>query len=285
MYENSLRTVYKYTQMPYQRGVHQIGIRNEQTLLTLLNRGLFSNLFSEGTNFIKRGGTQTTSDIDAVYGEEIQGISVKNWSGATHDWVNTSRFMISKEINKIFQNRIRKQCENYTPEDYKHNEKRIRDYTEIIFDKILGLTHVWEGEVERILGDLYDRYPEHVIVTDNKNSRFIHYPKCEDNFKEFVLCSSPDWNVFFKQGRGKSSRQIWRKCVTTGQEVNTNLRLRVVLNNGVGALCGFSKSNNNSSICLKIQQENVENHLNSLVGANTQEFESGGGDTEDPVED
>lgn len=270
--------------MPYQRGVHQIGIKNEQTLLALLNRGLFSNLFSEGTRFIKRGGTQTTSDIDAVSGDEIQGISAKNWSGATHDWVNTTKFMISKEINKIFQNRIRRKCADYTPEDYKHNEKNIRDYTEIIFDKILDLPQVWEREVERILGDLYDRYPEHVIVTDKKNNRFIHYPKCEQNFHEFVHCSSPDWNVFFKQGRGKSSRQIWRKCVTSGHEVNTNLRLRVVLNNGVGALCGFSKSNKNSSICLKIQQENVENHLNSLVGASTQEFESGSGDTEDPVE-
>lgn len=270
--------------MPYQRGVHQIGIKNEKNLLNLLNLGLFSSIFSEGTNFIQRGGTQTTSDIDALCGNEVQGISAKNWSGATHDWVNTSRFMISKEINKIFQNRVRKKCENYTPEDYKHNEKKIRDYTEILFDKILGLPHVWEGEVERILGDLYEKYPEHVIVTDRKNNRFIHYPKCEDNFKEFVLCSSPDWKVFFKQGRGMSSRQIWRKCVTTGQEVNTNLRIRVVLNNGVGALCGFSKSNNNSSICLKIQQENIENHLNSLVGASTQEFESGSGDTEDPVE-
>lgn len=270
--------------MPYQRGVHQIGIKNEKNLLNLLNLGLFSNIFSEGTNFIQRGGTQTISDIDAVCGNEIQGISAKNWSGATHDWVNTSRFMISKEINKIFQNIVRKKCGDYTPEDYKHNEKKIREYTETLFDKILGLTQVWEREVERILGDLYEKYPEHVIVTDKKNSRFIHYPKCEDNFKEFVLCSSQDWKVFFKQGRGKSSRQIWRKCNTSGEEVNTNLRLRVVLNNGVGALCGFSKSNNNSSICLKIQQENVENHLNSLVGASTQEFESRSGDTEDPVE-
>ena len=261
--------------MGYQRGVHQIGIKNENNLLKLLNSGLFSNIFTHGTNFIKRGGTQTTSDIDAVYGDNIQGISAKNWSGATHDWVNTSKFTISKEINKIFQNRVRKKCESYTPEDYKHNETKIKNYTDILFDNILRLPQVWEREVERILGDLYDRYPEHVIVTDKKNNRFIHYPKCEQNFQEFVHCSSQDWKVFFKQGRGKSSRQIWRKCVTSGLEINTNLRLRVVLNNGVGALCGFSSSNNNASICLKIQQEGVEHHLNSLVGASIEEFRDG----------
>ena len=116
-----------------------------------------------------------------------------------------------------------------------------------------------------------------IVDSFNKNSKFIYYPKCEQNFKEFVTCSSPEWNVFLRKGRGNSSRQIWRKCASTGQEINTNLRLRIVLNNGVGALCGFSKSNKNSSICLKIQQENVENHLKSLVGASTEEFQGEGG--------
>ena len=244
---------------------------------------IFPNIFNENTHFIKRGGTQTASDIDAVSSDEIQGISAKNWSGATHDWINTTKFFISKEVNKIFQNRIRKTCKNYTQEDYKHNEKKIREYTEIIFSKILDL-HIWDKEVERILGDLYERYPEHVIVTDNKNKKFIYYPKCEKNFNEFVQCSSPQWNVFLKKGKGNSSRQIWRRCVETGQEINTNLRLRIVLNNGVGALCGFSNSNKNSSICLKIQQDNVEKHLSSLVGASTEKFESRCGNTEDPVE-
>lgn len=259
--------------MGYQKGVHQIGLKNEQNLLALLKSGgLFSTIFAAGTNFIKRGGTQTISDIDAVSGDKIQGISAKNWSGATHDWVNTSKFTVSKEINRIFQNQIRLKCKDYTPEDYKRNEPKIREYTEIIFDRILNIPRLWNREVERILGDLYERYPEHVIVTDKKNSRIIHYPKCEENFQEFVKCVSPEWDVVLKKGRGSSSRQIWRKCVRTGEEVNTHLRLRVVLNNGVGALCGFSSSNKNSSVCLKIQQENVENHLNSLVNSTVKDI-------------
>tara|TARA_R110002074_G_scaffold45509_1_gene117682 strand:+ start:13398 stop:14192 length:795 start_codon:yes stop_codon:yes gene_type:complete len=261
--------------MVYQRGVHQIGIKNEANLLKLLNDGLFSNLFAQGTSFIKRGGTQTTSDIDALSDGQVQGISIKNWSGATYDWVNTSKFMISKEVNKIFQNQIRRRCEGYTPEDYTRNETTIRKFTETILDKVLDLPSVWEHEVERILGDIYDRYPEHVIVTDRKKEQFTHYHKRDENFNEFVKCSSPDWGVFLKKGRGNSSRQIWRRCNTSGREINTNLRIRIVLNNGVGALCGFSSANKNSSVCLKIQQENVDNHMNSLVGTSIEKFNIG----------
>jgi hypothetical protein len=274
LYEDGLGIRDPYIhKMVYQRGVHQIGVRNEKKLVELLSNGLFKNIFAPGTTFVQRGGTQTTSDIDAIRGDRVEGISVKNWSGGTHDWVNTSKFMLSKEINKIFQISIRKKCEKYIPEDFKRNEKNIRSSIENIIDKVLDLPQVWEREVERILHTLYDKYPEHVIVTDTKNDKIIYYPKCEENFQEFVKCSSPEWDVVLKKGRGASSRQIWRKCVQTGQEINTNLRIRIVLNNGVGALCGFSNSNSNSRVCLKIQQEKIENHLNSLSGASSENID------------
>jgi len=52
-----------------------------------------------------------------------------------------------------------------------------------------------------------------------------------------------------------------------GQEVNTHLRMRLVLNNGVGALLGKSEKNKCSIPCLKIQQDKVDVLLSGLVNA------------------
>jgi len=61
---------------------------------------------------------------------------------------------------------------------------------------------------------------------------------------------------FLKQGRGTTSRQIWAKD-SYGQEINTNLRIRLVLNNGVSALLGGKRwsSNDTSLLVIKIQQD------------------------------
>ena len=50
-----------------------------------------------------------------------------------------------------------------------------------------------------------------------------------------------------------------------GIEVNTNLRIRLVLNNGVNALLGQSSSNKTSVPCLKIQQDRVNLLMNGIV--------------------
>jgi hypothetical protein len=64
-------------------------------------------------------------------------------------------------------------------------------------------------------------------------------------------------------GRGKNSAQIWRKK-ENHQPVNTNLRLRLVLNNGLNAFFGISDANNSSIPCIQIQQDNVDAMIDTL---------------------
>ena len=49
-----------------------------------------------------------------------------------------------------------------------------------------------------------------------------------------------------------------------GVSINTNLRIRLVLNNGVNALIGQSTKNKSSMPCLKIQQDRVNLLLTQL---------------------
>jgi hypothetical protein len=50
----------------------------------------------------------------------------------------------------------------------------------------------------------------------------------------------------------------------TGEEINTCLRIRLVLNNGVNALVGQSSKNKSSVPCIKIQQDNVDLFISTL---------------------
>jgi hypothetical protein len=66
--------------------------------------------------------------------------------------------------------------------------------------------------------------------------------------------------------KAKSSRQVWR--IKNGVETNTHLRLRMVLNNGIGALLALPTAKNKSSmLTMKIQQDNVDGLLKQVVVA------------------
>ena len=71
--------------------------------------------------------------------------------------------------------------------------------------------------------------------------------------------------------KAKTSRQIWT-INADGEEKNTNLRLRFILNNGMNALLGKSKSNKNSSPVLKIQQDNVDKFMTGCDNATYCEY-------------
>ena len=64
-------------------------------------------------------------------------------------------------------------------------------------------------------------------------------------------------------GRGKTSAKIILKN-SKGDEIDHNLRIRLVLNNGVGALIGLSKSNSNSAPVIKIQQDRCDKMMERL---------------------
>jgi len=92
--------------------------------------------------------------------------------------------------------------------------------------------------------------------------------------KEFILIHESNLEPYIntshtfilKSGqRARQSRQIWIKS-SDGSEINTNLRIRLVLNNGITALLGSSEKNKVSVPCLKIQQDKVDTFISNCVG-------------------
>ena len=56
------------------------------------------------------------------------------------------------------------------------------------------------------------------------------------------------------------------------EEINTFLRIRLVLNNGVNALVGNSSKNKSSVPCLKIQQDKVDKFLNQMENKKIEKY-------------
>ena len=65
----------------------------------------------------------------------------------------------------------------------------------------------------------------------------------------------------------KTSRQVYVRDSQTGEEINTDLRVRLTTNNGIGAWLGGKdwSSNTSASLSFKVQQDNVGALLDNVA--------------------
>jgi hypothetical protein len=253
--------------MPYKTGgeTHHGGVGNEKELVELMNVCPELNInkhlqFGSETKPVwgHLGGTTQKADCDVVVDERRYPISIKNHeSSGSFDWINTSKL---SEFNAELGQSVKAAVDSFKTENHgKDVTPTLRDEVSTIFSN--EFDRITSDQMKHLLMTLYVKYPGHVLVNDCKHNRLILYPK-ENNFSEFI--SYPDWEYFLKSTpRAKTSRMIFRR--KDGVEINTNLRLRLVLNNGVGALLGKSDKNKCSIPCLKIQQDRVDKLLVGLV--------------------
>ena len=238
---------------PHQGENHIIGIKNEKDIVAFMNSNPscnFNNLLkitfvAENIQWEHKGGTGTKSDaIVHVPSKEHINISIKNHNGGTLDWLNTSKG-IAENVKPLIKEFQKKHL-------LKENvDEEMRKECELIFSQTLDNYNI--KELPDILHKLFLKYPEFIIINDQKNKRFISFNKF--NLEKLF---NKDNNFIFKTNRAMTSRQIWLKK-EDGTEVNTNLRIRITLNNGINAL--FSKKG--STPCIKIQQDKVDEFIAS----------------------
>ena len=256
---------------------HYSGIQNEKLITEFLNtneskiiRPFIENYYKEKHEIIcfeHAGGTQRVDDcyIKDKDNQYINGISYKNHKkSGTIDWIKTSKeqfipeFSLLKEILEAWK-QDRKEVVN-NKNLFIEKEKKLRSERDsIIFEHI---QHFNDTMIKSILRNIYEHYCDHIIITCNNGTKIVYYSKTPENFKEMIGYS--DWTYYIKMGRGKNSGQIWRKS-DKGEEVNTNLRLRLVLNNGLNAFFGLSSANKTSIPCIQIQQDNVDVMISGLT--------------------
>jgi hypothetical protein len=225
---------------------HHNGVANEHTTVDFINRrsvAIRAALVPAGHTLVQVGGTKTKIDArvvkpDGNCANEIT-ISIKNHKGSngTFDWTNTTDH--TEEVKEALKEFRKAGVPNHH-----------------VFNSIFAthLKNTDDRTIRSLLQKCATKNPEWLVVNNRPTNKYV-LARTPD------LTPLADWNYFLKFGRGVTSGQIWRRRGT--EEVNTDLRLRLVSNNGLGALFGPK----GSVPCFKIQQERVKDFIASLPGA------------------
>ena len=252
--------------MPYNTdgGSHRDGVSNEQKIVDHLNtsNGKSLNLHElfgqDSLQFVQIGGTTSVSDMDILSstGMRVCGVSIKNHKQGTYDYVNTSKLQqyLPENVVTAIKEGVAAIKAKYNGDESKLPEarKEVEDLLERAFARISS------NIIKSILQMINARNPKLVIINDIKDKKLKCYH--ESSFTELSVEPYKATNTYaLKSTRAKTSRQICRNGVVT------NLRVRIVLNNGVKALIGLSKANKHSIPVIKIQQDNVNALLESTT--------------------
>jgi len=217
----------------------------------------------EFRNAEKVGGTRFLEDIVVRTSSDSIGLSVKRRKAksGTYDWANTSKLAkILLGENRDLRARVSALKGKYkaTPRNMaikKKHEKELNDHFAVA---VQTLSH---QSIKSMLSYVVDKYTNtdmnmKVCVYREFSSQYIVYD-FEDIWWIDLLSRE---GTFFTKGKPNSkSRVVWFRH-TDGQEVNTHLRIRVGLNNGVSALLGGKdwSSNSTSQVVIKIQQDKTD---------------------------
>lgn len=226
--------------------VHYNGIQNELDTIAFLNT--LDRYDQEVKHY---GGTKNKADAKA--GDKC--ISIKHKKGlknGSYDYANTSIY------NKIFNTHF----DEFLSEVKEHRNmpQQLRevsvDFMRKDFNNLCesALESIDKNELISMLVDIFSKQSGYDIVINDTQSKKVYIFKSEDH---------PVWTAI-KMGyipelvsiRGaKSSRKIVFK--NGNHVINTGLRIRVTSNNGINAFLGLSKSNKNSQVVVKLQQDSI----------------------------
>jgi hypothetical protein len=232
---------------------HHAGIQNEKDIAMRLSSEppeIFKMLYGPDVKFEHRGGTGTVVDVDILdgTGAVVDGMSIKRHKSGTYDYINTSKVpdYFDDSVAKTELNRLR--TAGLTKEE---TDVGVKDCLS------RALAAMTSSQIKQLI-DTYSRSaPRWMCVNDIQTKRLILFEHseidglhtCEGDV--FTLKSTP---------RARTSATIWR--LRNGVEASTSLRLRLTLNNGVGAFLKLADSKNKASVhTLKIQQDGVKTLL------------------------
>ena len=218
---------------------HKDGIKNEQNLIETLQRQarkLYPQL-SKNFEVVKRGGTKDK----------------KRLSSGSFDWLNSSSATKGVDSLETFRSTVKNIGETYTSKPLARTavnnagSKALKDLTSEELTKLLK-EHVSSKNKDM----------EVIITETSSGSNWVY------NFRDSPLYDSiMNHTPKIKLGRGKTSAKVVFDD-GSGNTLDHGLRIRVVTNNGIGALIGTSKANKSSQGVVKIQQDNIPGLISGL---------------------
>ena len=241
---------------------HTDGIANEVGNVAYFNANPNCNI-----NMRLRGGEETSLEWEAQGGTQqkadafcghadgrLDKISIKNHKNktSTFDLENTSM------VDSLFPT-IRQAILEY--------KTKYAGATEVTGAMRAESNTLFSSALDNCTSELLKAHMERVfakcmtcpyIIVRNEPKRQLQMIRTE-NLRSLLLLAEGAMFIL-KKGRGKTSRQLWTRDLV-GNEVNTNLRIRLVLNNGVSALLGLSSKNKSSVPSIKIQLDKVDSFV------------------------
>ena len=227
---------------------HHNGIANELATIDLLNQ---HRVFAEAVTHL--GGTKHKAD--AMAGSKR--ISIKHKAGlknGSFDWVNTSRtddLLDPQRFAEFFA--FMRSVRTWDTAKRQTVVEDVRQVFAEICDAALDA--ITETLTRWIKSELIDaNHDMAMAITDTKAG--VCYVLEHDAIRAAQLLAD-GYVAQLEAGRGSTSRKV--VLVKDSHTVETGLRLRVTSNNGIKAFMGLSKANRNSQVVLKLQQDRVQN--------------------------
>ena len=237
--------------------VHYSGIANEGKTAQILNE---INYFDDEVTTV--GGTKHKED--AIAGSlKLSAKDKKKLSSGSFDWVNTSRY------NHIFNTHfdgfkdmviILRKEEEYSRQ---HAVDGVRQqFASLCNDAFDSLT---KDQVCDLIVDAISDGIDFVFVNDKENK--VLYQFNPEDHPVVQVAKECDSVKFVTTRDAKSSRKVI--FIKDGVEHDYGIRLRITSNNGINAFLGLSKSNRNSQVVIKLQQDAVHTLVQKHITCKT----------------
>jgi len=242
---------------------HYSGIDNEHSIADILNTDtskIGARLRPTADLRVQhKGGTKTKADavvVNTASNAVVKTISIKNHKKTgTFDWLNSTT-----SLPEAMKTPLKEAAKTIKEEFKTHlNIEESRVSSDKMFCDALDKIKDDDTFIRGLLQTVYEKYTDSIIIHCEKDNKLVYFEK--DQLKE--LQCFIDSNYYLKHAANTCSAQIMRRT-PAGEEINTCLRIRLVLNNGVNALVGQSAKNKTSVPCIKIQQDNVDYFINTL---------------------
>ncbi len=242
---------------------HYSGIENEHSIADILNTDtstIGARLRPTADLCVQhKGGTKTKADavvVNTTSNAVVKTISIKNHKKTgTFDWLNSTT-----SLPEAMKTPLKDAAKTIKAEFKTHlNIEESRVSADKMFCDALDKIKDDDMFIRGLLQSVYDKYTDGIIIHCEKDNKLVYFEK--DQLKE--LQCFIDSIYYLKHAANTCSAQIMRRT-PAGEEINTCLRIRLVLNNGVNALVGQSTKNKISVPCIKIQQDNVDYFISTL---------------------
>lgn len=248
---------------------HSNGIEGEKTTKNLIENR--TNMFGNSPKVEHRGGTSHKEDL-LVNGRFK--ISAKNREGATgtYDYINTTK--LSFINNNYFEELKKYMLEvKHSEKDKGHSKDSIKHVKSLVKDKfeelsnsaLLSLTSSEIADiVNRGLHDYINDSSFYFSLTHKTKRSLIIFQANKHPLIKF-LNRNDKVTYSLKEGKGRTSASIVFED-NSGQNHDFGLRLRLVTNNGLGALLAGKdvSSNYTSALVFKLQQDNPDKYIDQI---------------------